>query len=60
MRGHVLISNYQSGLEAAEKKFGQGKIDPQNMQGTNEKIADGARSVFEKVTGCVKPSNPPP
>ncbi|OKL62930.1 hypothetical protein UA08_01506 [Talaromyces atroroseus] len=39
------------GLGAAEKRFGQGKVDPQKMRSTNEKITDGARNMFEKVTG---------
>ncbi|KAH8692647.1 hypothetical protein BGW36DRAFT_430402 [Talaromyces proteolyticus] len=39
------------GLDAAEKKFGQGKVDPTKMRDTNEKITDTARSLFEKATG---------
>ena len=39
------------GLDFAEKKYGQGKIDPAKMRSTNEKITDGARNLFEKVTG---------
>ncbi|EED19433.1 conserved hypothetical protein [Talaromyces stipitatus ATCC 10500] len=39
------------GLDFAEKKYGQGKIDPVKMRDTNEKITDGARNLFEKVTG---------
>ncbi|KAJ5593925.1 uncharacterized protein N7459_000133 [Penicillium hispanicum] len=39
------------GLEAVEKKFGGGKIDPAKMRSTNEKITDGAREQFEKATG---------
>ena len=38
-------------LDAAEKKFGQGKVDPQKERGVNEKITDGARGFFEKATG---------
>ena len=40
-----------TGLDAAEKKFGQGKIDPQKERGLNEKVTDQARGMFEKVTG---------
>ncbi|KUL91986.1 hypothetical protein ZTR_01193 [Talaromyces verruculosus] len=39
------------GLDFVEKKFGQGKVDPAKMRSTNEKITDGARSMFEKMTG---------
>ncbi|KAL9129160.1 MAG: hypothetical protein Q9175_007370 [Cornicularia normoerica] len=39
------------GLDAAEKKFGQGKIDPQKQRGMNEKVTDKARGMFEKATG---------
>ncbi|KAK2821750.1 hypothetical protein FQN49_007711 [Arthroderma sp. PD_2] len=38
-------------LDAAEKKFGKGKIDPNKSRGMNEKITDFARNTFEKVTG---------
>jgi hypothetical protein len=41
------------GLDFVEKKFGQGKVDPAKMRSTNEKITDGARSMFEKMTGYV-------
>ena len=40
-----------TGLDAVEKKFGQGKIDPNKSRGMNEKITDGARGMFEKMTG---------
>ena len=40
-----------SGLDAAEKKFGQGKVDPAKQRGMNEKVTDGARGMFEKMTG---------
>lgn len=40
-------------LDSAETKFGQGKIDPQKMRSTNEKITDTAREQFEKVSGYV-------
>ncbi len=36
-----------------EKKFGQGKVDPNKSRAMNEKITDGARGLFEKVTGYV-------
>jgi len=36
------------GLDAVEKKFGQGKIDPQAQRGTNEKITDGIREGLNK------------
>ncbi|MCJ1410046.1 hypothetical protein MMC19_004131 [Ptychographa xylographoides] len=38
-------------LDMAEKKFGQGKVDPNKQRGMNEKVTDGARGMFEKVTG---------
>ena len=40
-------------MDAAEKKFGGGKIDPQKERGVNEKVTDQARGMFEKVTGYV-------
>lgn len=40
-------------LDFAETKFGQGKVDPVKMRSTNEKITDGARGLFEKMTGYV-------
>ena len=43
------------GLDAVEKKFGQGKIDPQKERGVNEKITDKARGMFEKATGYDPP-----
>ncbi|KAL2014207.1 hypothetical protein VTN00DRAFT_1732 [Thermoascus crustaceus] len=39
------------GLDAFEKKYCQGKIDPQQSRGINEKITDTARETFEKMTG---------
>ena len=39
------------GLDALEKKFGGGKVDPEKQRGMNEKITDGARGMFEKATG---------
>ncbi|MCJ1402879.1 hypothetical protein MMC11_006100 [Xylographa trunciseda] len=39
------------GLDAVEKKFGQGKIDPTKQRGMNEKVTDKARGMFEKATG---------
>ncbi|CAF9923515.1 MAG: hypothetical protein HETSPECPRED_005343 [Heterodermia speciosa] len=39
------------GLDAAEKKFGQGKIDPAKQRSLNEKITDKATGFFEKATG---------
>ncbi|KAL9108981.1 MAG: hypothetical protein Q9187_008229, partial [Circinaria calcarea] len=39
------------GLDAVEKKFGGGSVDPAKQRGMNEKITDGARSVLEKATG---------
>ncbi|KAJ5377130.1 uncharacterized protein N7496_004539 [Penicillium cataractarum] len=38
-------------LDSAERKFGGGKVDPEKMRSTNEKITDGAREQFEKLTG---------
>jgi len=39
------------GLDAAEKKFGGGKIDATKERGVNEKVTDKARDMFEKSTG---------
>ncbi|CAK49045.1 hypothetical protein CBS63078_6065 [Aspergillus niger] len=39
------------GLDSVEQKFGGGKIDPQKMRSTNEKITDTARNQFESATG---------
>ncbi|KAJ5561246.1 hypothetical protein N7535_004287 [Penicillium sp. DV-2018c] len=39
------------GLNSAEKKFGGGKVDPEKMRSTNEKITDAGRGQFEKATG---------
>ncbi|KAL2057690.1 hypothetical protein ABVK25_002074 [Lepraria finkii] len=39
------------GLDAVEKKFGQGKVDPTKERGVNEKVTDKARGMFEKMTG---------
>ena len=40
-----------TGLDAAERKFGQGKVDPAKERGVNEKVTDQARGMFEKMTG---------
>ncbi|EXJ85742.1 hypothetical protein A1O1_06110 [Capronia coronata CBS 617.96] len=55
-QGSAAGSNQQEdyldkGLDAAEKKFGQGKVDPTKQRSTNEKITDKARDLFEKTTG---------
>jgi len=39
------------GLDAAEKKFGQGKVNPATSRSVNEKVTDKARDLFEKTTG---------
>ncbi|KAG9780050.1 hypothetical protein KCU88_g3849, partial [Aureobasidium melanogenum] len=39
------------GLDAVEKKYGGGKIDPAKQRSTNEKITDKARGLVEKATG---------
>ncbi|KAL1987891.1 hypothetical protein VTN96DRAFT_1875 [Rasamsonia emersonii] len=39
------------GLDALERKFGHGKIDPAKMRDTNEKITDAVREGFEQWTG---------
>ncbi|KAK3168107.1 hypothetical protein OEA41_004553 [Lepraria neglecta] len=39
------------GLDAVEKKFGQGKVTPAKERGVNEKVTDNARGMFEKMTG---------
>ena len=49
----ALLKQILAGLDAAEKKFGQGKVNPEQSRGINEKITDGARSMFEKATGWV-------
>lgn len=46
----MLISS-SLGLDSVEQKFGGGKIDPQKMRSTNEKITDTARNQFESATG---------
>lgn len=46
-------TNHLAGLDAAEKKFGQGKVDPNKERGVNEKVTDKARGMFEKATGYV-------
>ncbi|KAJ5917972.1 hypothetical protein N7454_010347 [Penicillium verhagenii] len=38
-------------LDAGERKFGGGKVDPAKMRSTNEKITDTAREKFESATG---------
>ncbi|KAF7117322.1 hypothetical protein CNMCM5793_006071 [Aspergillus hiratsukae] len=43
------------GLDSLEQRFGGGKIDSTKMRSTNEKITDGAREQFEKVTGYKVP-----
>lgn len=43
--------NISTGLDAAERKFGQGKVDPAKERGVNEKVTDQARGMFEKMTG---------
>ncbi|MCJ1365936.1 hypothetical protein MMC16_005061 [Acarospora aff. strigata] len=43
------------GLDAAEKKFGGGKINPEQSRGMNEKVTDGARGMLEKATGKKAP-----
>ncbi|EAW09991.1 uncharacterized protein ACLA_042130 [Aspergillus clavatus NRRL 1] len=43
------------GLDALERKFGGGKVDPVKMRATNEKITDGVRAQFEKATGYKVP-----
>ncbi|RWQ96484.1 hypothetical protein C8Q69DRAFT_465475 [Paecilomyces variotii] len=39
------------GLDAVEKKYGGGKVDPEKYRSQNEKITDTARGLFEKATG---------
>ncbi|KKA21310.1 hypothetical protein T310_4686 [Rasamsonia emersonii CBS 393.64] len=43
---------FATGLDALERKFGHGKIDPAKMRDTNEKITDAVREGFEQWTGC--------
>ena len=52
-RDNIAKSKNDPGLDAVEKKFGQGKIDPEKQRGMNEKVTDGARGMFEKATGYV-------
>lgn len=42
------------GVDALEKKFGGGKVDPSKMRSTNEKVTDQATRMFEKATGYVE------
>lgn len=44
-------THIQTALDTVETKFGGGKIDPEKMRSTNEKITDGIRNQFEKSTG---------
>ena len=46
-----IFTIYTTGLDAAERKFGQGKVDPAKERGVNEKVTDQARGMFEKMTG---------
>jgi hypothetical protein len=39
------------GLDFLETKFGGGRIDPTKQREMNEKITDGARGMFEKLSG---------
>lgn len=48
---HHQLTLTPSGLDAAENKFGQGKVDPNKQRGMNEKVTDGVRGAFEKATG---------
>ena len=48
---HADAPAFHIGVDAAEKKFGQGKVDPNKMDSTNEKITDQATGMFEKATG---------
>ena len=48
-----MLIHLMTGLDAVEKKFGQGKVDPTKQRGMNEKVTDGVRGMFEKVTGYV-------
>ena len=51
---HNLIPPLSStGLASAEKKYGGGKVNPEQARGVNEKVTDGARGMFEKATGYV-------
>lgn len=45
-RAHI-----RTALDSVESKFGGGKVDPEKMRSTNEKITDGVRDQFEKATG---------
>ena len=49
----MLMLTITTGLDTVEKKFGQGKVDPEKQRGMNEKITDGARGMFEKATGYI-------
>jgi len=39
------------GLDALERKFGGGKVDPVKQRETNEKVTDKARDFAEKKFG---------
>jgi hypothetical protein len=47
----ILTNTSLPALDGAERKYGGGKVDPAKMRSTNEKITDGAREQFEKLTG---------
>ena len=50
------MPRHTTALDSAETKFGKGKIDPNKQRGTNEKITDKIRALFEKFTGKKVPS----
>ena len=46
--GQVSSDKSFAGVDAVEKKFGGGKIDPVKQRDTNEKVTDKARGFLEK------------
>ena len=46
--GQVPSDKSFAGVDAVEKKFGDGKIDPVKQRDTNEKVTDKARGLLEK------------
>jgi len=49
----VPADSKRPGLDAGEKRFGGGKVNPEQSRAMNEKVTDGARGMFEKATGFV-------
>ncbi|KAE8406828.1 hypothetical protein BDV37DRAFT_280440 [Aspergillus pseudonomiae] len=54
----LIFQSTSSGLDSIEKKFGGGRINPDDpkVRETNEKFTDAARSKLESLTGQKAPS----